>query len=121
MKVNHNITSKERRRIRVRKKSRGTADRPRVTVFRSNKHVFVQVINDDAGKTIVSANDKQKSFAKEVKSKTKTEVAEIIAKHIAEALSKAKVDRVVFDRGHYRYHGRVKMIAEVLRQNGIQL
>ena len=120
MKVDHNLTTVEKRVRRIRKKVRGTEARPRLTVFRSNKHLYLQVINDEAGKTIVSSSDMDKSMEKELKGKKKPAVVEAITKDIVSKLKNAKVTALVFDRGPYRYHGYVKMIADKLRESGLQ-
>lgn len=121
MKVNHNISSLQRRKNRVRRKIRGTAQRPRVTVFRSNQHLYVQVIDDSRGVTIASSSDVSKELTKELKGKKKIEKAKVLASSIAKNLQKEKISAVVFDRGAYRYHGCVRTIAEELRASGIQL
>lgn len=121
MKVNHNITSAEKRKRRVRRKVRGTTLRPRVTVFRSNKHLYVQVIDDTKGVTITSSSDVAKDLVKQLEGKKKVEKAKVLADTVAKNLQKAKIAAVVFDRGSYRYHGCVKLIAEELRSAGIQV
>ena len=121
MKVNHHISQAKRRTLRVRKKVRGTSARPRLTVFRSNKHVYLQVINDEVGKTIVSASDVEKVMQASMKGKKQLERAKLISQDLYEKLKKAKVSAIVFDRGPYRYHGTVKLIAEYLREQGVQL
>lgn len=118
MKVNHNITSKQRRTIRVRSKVSGSADRPRLTVFRSNITTYLQVIDDVAGKTLAAAN----ALMTKTDSKlTKMEEAVELAKSLAADLKKKKITKVVFDRGSYRYHGRVKAIADTVREAGIEV
>lgn len=115
-KINHHITNIERRKNRVRAKLHGTAARPRVTVFRSNKFMSLQAIDDDKGVTLVAASDM------ELKSKsTKTERAVEVAKLLAERAKKVKITAVLFDRGSYKYHGRVKAVADALRESGIQV
>lgn len=118
--VPHNLTKAEKRKARVRSKIFGTAAKPRLTVFRSNKHLYLQAINDDSGKTVASANDVRLRKDSKLK-KTKTEIAAMIAAEMAKALKQAKVQAVVFDRGAYRYHGRVKAVAETLRSEGIKV
>jgi large subunit ribosomal protein L18 len=113
MKVNHQLTSADKRRNRVRMKIRGTSERPRLHVFRSNKGTYLQVINDEQGKTLAAAS------TKDVKIKgTKTQKAEAVAAELSEKLKKAKVKKLVFDRGGYRYHGRVKAVADAIRAQG---
>lgn len=121
MKVNHKFTLAQRRKIRVRSKIKGTESRPRLTVFRSNKHLYLQVINDAIGKTLVATSDIAKDVQAAVKGQRKMERAKTIAKDMSEKLKKAKIEAVVFDRGSYRYHGAVKLIAEELRNLGIQV
>lgn len=103
---------------RIRKIVHGTPDRPRLTVFRSCKAIYVQLIDDLTGKTLVSAS----SMEKEVKgqSGTKTEIAKIVGKKIAEKALQAGIDKVVFDRNGYLYHGRVKTLADAAREGGLK-
>ena len=105
-----------RRHRRVRGKIRGTADRPRLLVFRSNRGIFAQLIDDDAGRTIASASwlTLPKSFKGD-----KTEQAAEVGKALAEAAKKAGVENAVFDRGGYLYHGRVKALADGAREGGL--
>ncbi|MBP9699974.1 50S ribosomal protein L18 [Candidatus Woesebacteria bacterium] len=118
MKVNHNITNKQRRTIRVRSKVRGTAERPRLTVYRSNETTYIQAIDDTVGNTLSAANAKMKKLKKEL---TKLEEAIELAKVLASDLKKKGVTKLVFDRGSYRYHGRVKAIADTVRAEGIEM
>jgi large subunit ribosomal protein L18 len=107
---------RERRHRRVRGKIRGTAECPRLAVFRSNRGIFAQLVDDDAGKTVAAASwvGLPKSFKG-----GKTEQASEVGKQIADAAKKAGVDRVVFDRGGYLYHGRVKALADGAREGGL--
>lgn len=105
---------RERRLRRVRSKLHGTAERPRLSVYRSNQHVYIQAINDDQSVTLAAAFDKGATG-------TKTERTQEAAKLVAEQLKKAGVKQVTFDRGHYRYHGRVKAVADTIREQGIEL
>ncbi len=116
MKINHNRTPEQKRKLRVRSKVRGTEERPRLHVFRSNKSVYLQVIDDASGKTIVAA-----TTSKVKKEGTKTEMAKAAATQLAEALKKLKITKLVFDRGSYKYHGRVRIIAEVMREQGFKV
>ncbi len=112
----------EYRRFRIKKRIRkivhGTPDRPRMTVFRSSKAIYVQLIDDQAGKTIVAASSMEKGI-KEQKG-TKTEIAKIVGKSIAEKAIQAGINQVVFDRNGYLYHGRVKSLAESAREGGLK-
>ena len=117
MKIRHITTLAERRKRREGMHVKGFTDRPRLSVFRSNKYTYLQIIDDAAGKTLVSASETE---LKERKG-TKTERAVAVAILLAEKAKKANVMAVVFDRGSYRYHGRVKAIAEAVRTAGIQV
>jgi large subunit ribosomal protein L18 len=105
-----------RRHRRVRGKIRGTAERPRLQVFRSNRGIFAQLIDDDAGRTLAAASWKElpASFKG-----AKTEQAAEVGKRLAAAAKKAGVENVVFDRGGYLYHGRVKALADSAREGGL--
>jgi large subunit ribosomal protein L18 len=105
-----------RRHRRVRGKIRGSADRPRLLVFRSNRGVFAQLIDDDTGRTLAAASwlELPKSFKGD-----KTEQAAEVGKRLAASAKKAGVESVVFDRGGYLYHGRVKALAEGAREGGL--
>jgi large subunit ribosomal protein L18 len=107
---------RERRHRRVRGRVRGTAERPRLAVFRSNRGIFAQLVDDDAGKTIAASSwiGLPKSFKGD-----KTEQAAEVGKQLAEAGKKAGVESVVFDRGGYLFHGRVKALAEGAREGGL--
>lgn len=107
-----------RRHNRVRAKIKGSAKIPRVSVFRSNRHLFVQLIDDATGKTIASSVVRP---AKKTTMKgTKTELAGKIGEILAEKAKEAGISKVVLDRGGYKYHGRVKSLAEGLRRGGLQ-
>ena len=115
-KIHHTITAADRRKKRVRAKLHGTKDRPRASVQRSSKHVYIQAIDDDACVTLVAASEH------DVKEKgTKMKRATMVAQVFAEKLKKAKITTVVFDRGSYRYFGRVKAVADALREAGIKV
>jgi len=116
-KVELRKTRRARRKLGVRKDLRGTAERPRLTVFRSNKHIYAQIINDDLGTTLVSVG----SEPKVKKESTKTEEAFALGKALAEKAKEAKIKSVVFDRNGYRYHGRVKQLADGVREGGLVL
>ena len=105
-----------RRHRRVRGKVRGTAERPRLFVFRSNRGIFAQVVDDDAGRTLAAASWKElpQSFKGD-----KTEQASEVGKRLAAAAKKAGVEAVVFDRAGYLYHGRVKALADAAREGGL--
>lgn len=94
--------------------------RPRLSVFRSNSHISAQLIDDANGVTLAAVSTQQEVVAKSLKSKTNIEAAQTIGKAIAEAAKKAKVSEVVFDRGGYVYHGRVKALADAAREAGLK-
>jgi large subunit ribosomal protein L18 len=108
---------RERRHRRVRGKVAGTAERPRLAVFRSNKGIFAQLIDDESGRTVAGAG--WQGLAKSFKG-NKTEQATEVGKAIAAAAKQAGVESVVFDRGGYLYHGRVKALAEGAREGGLE-
>lgn len=116
-KIEHNKTTTQKRKLRIRGKVTGTKKRPRLTVFRSNKHIYLQVINDETGKVMVIGNDLVDKKGKG----TKTEKAVRIAQDLLTKLKKSKISTLVFDRGAYRYHGRIKAVAETLREGGIKI
>ena len=102
---------------RIRKKVRGSADRPRLAVYRSLNHIYAQVIDDDSGKTLASASTTEKSF--DGKSGGNIDAARFVGKAVAERAMKAGVESVVFDRGGYLYHGRVKALLDATREAGL--
>ncbi len=109
------------RRRRVRKKIYGMPDRPRLSVFRSNKNIYAQIINDLEGRTLVSASSVDTDLIEKTdKVKNKQELSKVVGKHLAEKALDAGVKQVVFDRNGYRYHGRVKALAEAARESGLE-
>lgn len=102
---------------RIRKKITGTSEMPRLSVFRSNKQIYAQIIDDSTGKTLVSAS----SFNNKAAKGTKIEQAAVVGKEVAEKAVKAGIDRAVFDRNGYLYHGRVKSLADSAREGGLKL
>ena len=110
-----------RRRIhyRIRKHVNGTAERPRLVVFRSNKQIYAQVIDDEKGVTLAAAASNDKALAAECKGKTGIEAAAIVGKAIAERAKEREIEKVSFDRGGYLYHGRVKSLADGAREGGL--
>lgn len=105
-------------KYRIRKRIKGTAEKPRLSVFRSNKAIYAQVIDDLAGRTLAAAS----SVSKEIgdKKMTKTEAAKMVGKLIAEKAKEAGIETIVFDRNGYLYHGRVKSLAEGAREGGLK-
>lgn len=112
-------TSERKKRIRrrIRKVSSGTAERPRLSIFRSNCEIYAQVIDDTQGTTLVAVSSRDKDLAKE--KGTKIEISKVVGKAIAEKCKKAGIEKVAFDRGGNLYHGRVKSLAEGAREAGL--
>ncbi|MDR1317267.1 MAG: 50S ribosomal protein L18 [Spirochaetales bacterium] len=108
---------RSRRKLRVRKKIYGTPERPRMTVFRSNKHIYVQIVDDTAGKTLVAASNLEKELAS-----VKNTVAEAgkIGETAGQRMKQANITKVVFDRNGYLYHGVIKAVADGARKAGIE-
>lgn len=111
---------RQRRRWRVRKTIRGTAERPRLSVFRSLKHMSCQVIDDESGRTLVSVSTRDKDVRGNVGYGGNKTAAETIGKLVAEKALAAGIQTVCFDRGHFRYHGRVAALADAARQAGLK-
>ncbi len=116
--------SREAKRQRVHDRVRmtvsGTAERPRLCVYRSLDHIYAQVIDDRAGKTLVSASTADKDTKKNLKGGGNVAAAKVVGKAIADRAKAAGVSKVVFDRGGYKYHGRVKALADAAREAGLQ-
>jgi len=98
----------------------GTAERPRLCVYRSLGHIYAQIIDDRTGSTLVSASSVDKETKKQLKGGGNIAAAKVIGKIVAERAKAAKIDKVVFDRGGYKYHGRVKALADAAREAGLQ-
>ena len=111
-----------RRRVheRVRMKVEGTAERPRLSVYRSLGHIYAQIIDDRTGSTLVSASSVDKETKKQLRGGGNIAAAKVIGKIVAERAKAAKIDKIVFDRGGYKYHGRVKALADAAREAGLQ-
>ena len=116
-KVSRNDMRKERH-TRIRGTVVGTAERPRLNVFRSNSNIFAQIIDDEAGVTLVSASSLEKEL--KLTNGGNVEAATKVGELLAKKAKKAKISKVVFDRGGYLYHGRVKALAEAARENGLE-
>jgi len=113
----------ELRRIRhkrIRKHITGTAERPRLCVFRSSRHIYAQIIDDESGHTLVCASTLEKELRDQIKGLRKTEQAAAIGKVIAQRALEKGIKSVVFDRGGYKYHGRVKALADASREAGLE-
>ena len=114
--------ARERRRVhaRIRKKVIGTAERPRLAVFRSLNHMYAQVIDDAAGKTLVAASTLEKEVLGDSKGSGNIVAAKQVGKNIGQRAKAKGIEAVVFDRGGYIYHGRVKALAEAARESGLK-
>ena len=110
--------SRERRHRRVRKKVRGTAERPRLSVFRSNKHIYAQVVDDVSGRTIAAASTVETDLR--TGATGTVDAAKTVGKLVGERARAAGIERVVFDRGGFRFHGRVAGVASGAREAGLQ-
>jgi len=113
------IVGRERRKLRIRRKISGTPERPRLTVFRSAKHIYAQVIDDDAGVTVAAASSAEKAAREGLKTGANVDAAKTVGKLIAERAKEKGVKDVIFDRGGYLYHGRVRALAEAARESGL--
>ena len=114
------IDSTDRRKARIRRAIRANAGgRPRLSVFRSSEQIYAQVIDDEKGVTVAAASTLEKTLREELKTGANVEAARRVGKEIAERAKKAGIDKVVFDRGGYMYHGRVKALAEGAREGGL--
>lgn len=109
-----------KRRLRVRKKISGTADRPRLNVFRSLHNIYAQIIDDVKGTTLVSASTLEPELKQKLASRSNTAAAAEVGKLLAKKAVEAGIKRVVFDRAGYMYHGRVKALAEAAREGGLE-
>lgn len=119
METKEKIVKRSRRKKRVRSKVFGTKDRPRLSVFRSGRHIYAQIINDKKGITLASASDLELEGSSKEKH-TKSEMGESVGQLLASRALKKKIKKVVFDRGGYKYHGRVKSLAEGARKGGLK-
>jgi large subunit ribosomal protein L18 len=114
----HKVDARKRRHFRVRKKVRGTAARPRLSVFRSSKHIYAQLIDDVAGATLASASTSEKGLSG---NGATVEAAKAVGQRLGERAKAAGIASVVFDRGGFKYHGRVAAVADGARDAGLEL
>lgn len=108
---------REKIKQRTRSKNRGTTDRPRLSVFRSNKFIYAQIINDQEGRTLAAANERE--LSDKLQKETKIEKAKKVGQLLAQKASAGKIKAVTFNRGGYKYHGRIKALAEGARDGGL--
>jgi large subunit ribosomal protein L18 len=116
-----NLKKKARlkRKVRIRRKINGSAERPRLSVFRSAKHIYAQVIDDSLGKTLVSASSTEKPVKEQPKFENKVAMASYVGKLIAERAKENGISKVVFDRNGFLYHGRIKALSDGAREGGL--
>ena len=113
------LLARKRRHRRVRKKVSGTAERPRLNVFRSLRHIYAQVIDDDRGLTLVAASTQDPDLRDQLAGLDKAAQAKVVGQALAERAQAKRIQQVVFDRGGYKYHGRVKALADGAREGGL--
>lgn len=114
------LRQRQRRRFRVRKDIRGTSERPRLSVFRTHKHIYAQLIDDTTGRTLASASSLDKQLRDGLGFGGNRQAAEVIGRAVAERAQAAGVKKVCFDRGAFRYHGRVAALADAARAAGLE-
>ncbi|HHT9111701.1 MAG: 50S ribosomal protein L18 [Planctomycetes bacterium] len=114
--IKEKLRKRTRRHLRIRRKVVGTAERPRLSVYRSLKHIYCQIINDIEGRTLVAASTQSPDLRSQIKYGGNVVAAEIVGKKIAEEAKNKGITKVVFDKGGYKYHGRIKALAEAARK-----
>jgi large subunit ribosomal protein L18 len=114
------VTSRDKRKARIRRKVSGTPDRPRLTVYKSLKHMYAQLVDDVAGKTLVSVATTSKALKNEVKEDDKTAAAKKVGAALAKAAKEKGIEAVVFDRNGFDYHGRIQAVAAAAREAGLK-
>jgi large subunit ribosomal protein L18 len=114
------VERRDRRKRGLRKRIRGTAERPRLTVFRSNQNIYAQIIDDDRGVTLCEASTRDKDLRVQVSYGGNVAAAKVVGAALAERAKSKNVESVCFDRNGYRYHGRVKALAEAIRESGMK-
>jgi large subunit ribosomal protein L18 len=117
---NKREASRLRRKRSIRRRISGTSDRPRLSVFRSSKHIYAQVIDDVSGETLVSASTQSPELKDELQGKKKSEKAVLVGQLVAKKSLEREINKVVFDRNGFIYHGRVKAVADGAREGGLQ-
>ena len=110
----------DRLRKRIRERVKGTPERPRLHVFKSNAYIYTQVINDREGAVLLTASTLEKEFREKAKSTKNKDACGLLGEMLGKRLKAAKIEKVVFDRGTHPYHGRIKTLAEAIRKEGIQ-
>lgn len=111
---------RRKRHLRVRKKVKGTPEKPRLTVFKSQKHIYAQIIDDTKGNTLISASTTQKHLKEKLEKTWDENAAKEVGKLVAEKAKEKGITEIVFDRSGYKYHGKVKALAEAARETGLK-
>lgn len=119
-KLNEKVAARLRRKKRIRKNIHPERGVPRLTVFRSSKHIYAQIVDDIESRTLISASTISKAVASKAKATAGIEQAKLVGKHLAELASKGNIDKVCFDRNGFRYHGRIKALADAAREGGLK-
>jgi large subunit ribosomal protein L18 len=119
VKTNERQLSRDRRHTRLRKKVRGTAERPRLAVFRSNRYIYAQIIDDNEGVTLTAASSLETAVRSEFGGRVNIKTAEAVGKLLSSRAKKLGISAVVFDRGGFLYHGRIKALADAARSDGL--
>lgn len=114
------VQRRSRRKRGIRKRVRGTAERPRLTVFRSLKHIYAQIIDDDRDATLCEASSRNKDLREQIGSGGNIAAAKLVGAALAERAKALNIEKVTFDRNGFRFHGRVKGLAEAMREEGLQ-
>jgi large subunit ribosomal protein L18 len=114
------VVGRERRKLRIRRKISGTPQRPRLSVFRSSRHIYAQVVDDSAGQTVAHASTLSRDVRTDASEASKLEAAKKVGQTIARLLLAKGIDKVVFDRSGYLYHGRVRALADAAREAGLK-
>ena len=114
------IVGRERRKLRIRKRVNGTAERPRLSVFRSTRHIYAQVIDDTTGKTLAAASTLSKDLEGKLEEDNKVDAAKKVGQLIAKVCKDKGITKIVFDRNGYLYHGRVSALAQAAREGGLE-
>lgn len=120
--MDKNTKKAERRnkiRRRIRSTIRGTSERPRLSIYKSNKHVYAQLVDDRAGHTLAASSTKSEAITKDLKDKTRSESAKVVGEYLAKQAQDKGINKAVFDRSGYKYHGVVKAVAEGAREAGL--
>jgi large subunit ribosomal protein L18 len=121
-KTNTKRTNWLKKKVRTRKSLGNLGKYPRLIIFRSNKHIYGQLVDDNSNTTILSSSSKDKNIVSAIKkNKNKIEQSKVVGSDLAEKIKKNKIDKIIYDRNGYRFHGRVKVIADTIKENGVKI